>query len=85
MDSLNYKKVTKDKLARLLEIKLQILSSGGDDDEQLLTELETLSNHPDPLTILLTMDEYTAEEFSLLMFNYQAIPLPWDENQANKH
>ena len=65
-----------EKIIRLLEIKRRILSSGGEDDTELLEELGDLSNHPDPLDILLNMDDYTPKEFKNLMFNYEAIVLP---------
>ncbi|MFB9992680.1 hypothetical protein ACFFLM_11945 [Deinococcus oregonensis] len=69
-----------DKLARLLEIRRKILSTGGEEDEQLLTELESISNHPAPLDILMDVDQYSSEEFSELMFNYQPTILPFDNS-----
>lgn len=66
-----------ERMARLLELRRRLLSSGGDEDEQILTELESMSNHPDPLGLLLNMEEYTQEEFEELMFAYQTTVLPY--------
>lgn len=65
-----------ERTARLLELRKRLLSSGGEEDEQILTELESMSNHPDPLGLLLSMEEYTQEEFEELMFADHSIVLP---------
>ena len=54
---------------RILELRQLFLTS--DDDERLLTELARRVNHPEPTTVLFSMERHADEESFGLLLNYE--------------